>query len=89
LERGVHPYRGVGGTRAARDETDAGAARQFALGLGHESRPTLLSAGHKSELIAVQVKAIEHRQITLTGHPESMGDALGQEAFNKQVASNF
>jgi hypothetical protein len=48
-----------------------------------------LSAGHKGELIAVQVQAIKHRQITFTGHSESMGNALGQEAFNKQVASNF
>jgi hypothetical protein len=48
-----------------------------------------LSAGHKGELIAVEVKAIEHRQITFTGHPESMGNALGQKAFNEQVASNF
>jgi hypothetical protein len=35
------------------------------------------------------VKAIEHRQITLTGYPERMSDALGQKAFNEQVASNF
>jgi hypothetical protein len=48
-----------------------------------------LAAGHKSEFISVQVKAIEHRQITFTGYPESMGNALGQEAFDKQVASNF
>ena len=89
LECGVHPNRGVGSPRAARDKADARAASQLALSLGHEGRPTLLAAGHKSELIAVQVKAIEHRQVTLTGHPESMGNALGQEAFNKQVASNF
>ncbi len=85
----MHPNRGVGGTRAARDETDARATGQLALGLGHESRPTLLAAGHKGELIAVQVEAIEHRQIALTGHAERMGDALGQKAFNEQVASNF
>jgi hypothetical protein len=48
-----------------------------------------LAAGHESELVTVQVKAIEHRQVTLSGYPESMGDALGQKAFNKQVASNF
>jgi hypothetical protein len=59
------------------------------LGFGHEGSPALLAAGHKSELVAVKMKAIEHRQVTLSGHPESMGDALGQKAFNKQVASNF
>jgi hypothetical protein len=48
-----------------------------------------LAAGHKRELIAVQVKAVQHRQIALTGHAERMGNALGQEAFNEQVASNF
>jgi hypothetical protein len=40
-------------------------------------------------LIAVQVKAIQHGQITLPWHAEGMGDTLGQKAFNKQVASNF
>ena len=89
LESGVHPNRGVGRPRATRDKADAGAASELALGLGHEGRPTLLAAGHESELIAVQVKAVQHRQITFSGHPESMGNALGQEAFNKQVASNF
>jgi hypothetical protein len=59
------------------------------LGFGHESCATLLSAGHKLDAVAVQVEAIEHRQITFTGHAKSMGDALGQKAFNKQVASNF
>jgi hypothetical protein len=59
------------------------------LGFGHEGGPTLLAAGYESDLVTVQVKAIEHRQVTLSGHPESMGDALGQKAFNKQVASNF
>jgi hypothetical protein len=40
-------------------------------------------------MVTVQVKAIEHRQVAFSGHPEGMGDALGQKAFNKQVASNF
>jgi hypothetical protein len=35
------------------------------------------------------VKTIENSQVTLTRHSESMGDALGQKAFNKQVAGNF
>jgi hypothetical protein len=48
-----------------------------------------LAAGHESELIAVQVKAIKHRQIALTRHAECVGNALGQKAFNEQVASNF
>jgi hypothetical protein len=59
------------------------------LGLSHEGSTALLTAGHKRELVAVQVKAIEYGQVTLTRHPESMGDALGQKAFNKQVAGNF
>jgi hypothetical protein len=59
------------------------------LSLGHEGRPTLLSASDKSELIAVQVKAIEHTQITLPRYSKRMGDALSQKAFNKQMASNF
>jgi hypothetical protein len=62
---------------------------ELALGLGHEGCATLLSAGHKLDAVAVQVKTIQHRQITFSGHAKSMGDALGQKAFNEQVASNF
>ena len=73
----------------ARDETDTWAARQLALGLGHESRPTLLPADHKADRVAVQMKAIQHRQIAFAGDAKRMGNALGQKAFNEQVASNF
>jgi hypothetical protein len=37
----------------------------------------------------VQVKAVENGQITLTGDAKSMGNTLGQKAFDEQVASNF
>jgi hypothetical protein len=35
------------------------------------------------------MKTIQHRQIAFARHPESMSNALGQKAFNKQVASDF
>jgi hypothetical protein len=59
------------------------------LGFGHEGSAPFLSAGDKLDAVAVQVKTIQYRQITFSGHAKSMGDALGQKAFNKQVASNF
>ena len=59
------------------------------MGFGHERSTAFLSASHKLDAVSVQVKAIEHSQIAFTGHTKSMGNALGQEAFNEQVASNF
>jgi hypothetical protein len=40
-------------------------------------------------LVAVQVKAIQHRQITLPGHAESMGNALGQEGIQQAGGQQF
>ena len=85
----MHANRCIGGTRSAGHKTNAWTTRELPLSLGHEGRATFLSAGHKLDGLAVQMKAIQHRQITFTGHAKSMGNALGQEAFNEQVASNF
>ena len=89
LESGMHANGCVGGTRSTGHKANARSPCEFALRLGHESRPPLLPTGHKLNAVAVQVKAIQHRQITFTGNAKSMGNALGQEAFNEQVAGNF
>ena len=79
---------GIGGTRPTCHKTHAWAASQFAVSLGHERGPTLLTAGDESQTITVTVQAVEHGQVTLARNTKGMGDALGQEAFDKEVASD-
>jgi outer membrane protein OmpA-like peptidoglycan-associated protein len=55
------------------------------VGLGHESRAALLPAGDETNALAPRLQAIEDGQITLSGHAEAMGNALGNQAVNKKV----
>ena len=89
LERGMHPNRRVGGTRPARHKTHTRSPGQFAVRLGHECRPTLLPVDHKRDLVRMQVKTVQYRQITFARHAEGMGYTLGKQAFDQQVAANF
>lgn len=41
---------------------------------------------HEADLVRVGVEAIEHGEETLARHTKGMGDALGQKAFDKQLA---
>ena len=59
------------------------------MGLGHESRAALLAVDDELDLIPVEVKAVQHRQITLARHPKRVRDSLGHKALHQQVASNF
>ncbi|MCY1380625.1 hypothetical protein D9M69_684660 [compost metagenome] len=77
---------GVGGARAARHETHARPASQLALGFGHESRAAFLPVGDEADTLGVGVKAIEHGEVTFTGDTEGVGHALGNQAFNEQMA---
>jgi hypothetical protein len=85
----VHTNRRIGCARATGDKTNAWTPREFALRFGHEGGPALLAANDKLDLLSVQVKAVQRSQVTFTRNTERMGNALGQKAFNKQVASNF
>ena len=89
LESGVHADRGVGGAGAARDKAHPRSAGQAALGFGHEGRPTLLAASDELDAVAVQMKTVEHGQVAFAWHAKRMGNALGQEAFDKQVAGKW
>ena len=88
LERRVHTNGRVGRAWPTGDKTHAWAPGQFAVGLGHEGRPALLAAGDEAQTVLVLVQAVEHSQITLARHAKRMGNALGQEAFDKEVARN-
>jgi hypothetical protein len=88
LECGVQADGSVGGTGAARHETHAGAAGELALRFGHESRTALLPVGDETDTLGMRVKAVEHGKVTFARDTEGMGHALGDEAFDEQVASD-
>ena len=64
----------VGGAGAARDETDAGAARGLAMGFGHHRRAAFAAAD--DDLDAAVLEGIQHRQIGFARHAEDAGYTL-------------
>ncbi len=56
------------------------------MGLGHESGTALLPVDHKLDLVAVEVKAVQHRQITFAGDTKGVGHALFDQTLDQQVA---
>ena len=75
----------IGGARPAGHETHARPAAELALRFGHEGRAALLTAGDETDLVAVFVKAVERREITLTGHAEHGRDALLDQRLDEHV----
>jgi hypothetical protein len=86
LKCSVHANAGVGGAGPAGDKTDAGPPAQLALGLGHEGRTTLLTAGDEADVVPVFMKAIQHRQIALAGHAKAGVHALCHQGLHESVA---
>ena len=86
LKRGVHANGCVGGTRPPGHKTHAGPAGEFALGFGHKGRPALLAVHHKTDLLTVGMKTIQHRQIAFAGYAKGVGDALFDQALHQQMA---
>ena len=56
--------------------------------LSHEGGAALLAADDELDGFAVLVEAVQHRQIAFARHAEGMGDALGQKAFDKNMAGD-
>ncbi len=87
LERGVDADRGVGGTRAARHEADAGPARHLAVGLRHVGGAAFLPADDEPDLVAGVVQGIERGQIAFPGHAESGIDAVDLERVDQDLTA--
>ena len=83
LVGGVDPYRGVGGTRAAGHEADAGSSGEPGPSFGHVGRAAFVATGHEPEAVPDVVKSVQHGQVALTWHPEGRVDALGQQAVDQ------
>ncbi len=83
LVRGVHADRGVGRAGAARDEADAGAAGQLAVGLRHVGGAAFLAADDELDFLARVVQRVEHREIALAGHAERDVHAMDLERIDE------
>ena len=79
LMRVVQAYGRVAGAGATRDKTDAGFARQFAVGVGHVGGAAFLTADHEFELVLYIVQCIQHREIGFAGYTETDVGAVQQQ----------
>ena len=69
-------------------ETHARAAGQPRMGIGHEGGAAFLAVDHEPDPVGMGVKPVQHREITLARHAERVRHALGQQAFDQQMASD-
>ena len=83
----VNADRGVGRTRAARHERNAGLAGQFRVCLGHEGGAGLVPIDDQLDHLARVVQRVEHRQETFAGHGEGVIDALDQQLIDEQAGA--
>ncbi len=84
---GVHADGCVGGAGAARDEADAGLARQLAVRLGHIGRAALLAADNGFHRVAPRVQGVDAGQEALAGHHENPAHAKGLQLRNQGFAA--
>jgi hypothetical protein len=80
---------GVGGTGPPRYKTNARAARQTPLSIGHEGCPTLLAACNEFNVTLIFVKTIEHGQIAFPRNAKCVRDALGNQTFDQEMAADL
>ena len=85
LHRDVDAGRGVRGARPARDEADAGAAGELAVGLRHHRRAALLAADRDGDRGVVQ--RVEHGEVALARHAEEMVDAVHDELVDEDLSA--
>ena len=63
-----------------------GPAAQLALRLGHERRAAFLAAADEADVLAVLVKAVEHREDSFRRARRSGVDALRDQGLDQGVA---
>src|SRR5215831_113424 len=84
---GVDADCSVGRTRSARDEDDAGTARELAVRLAHVGGASLLPADDEPQALAHVVERVEDRQVTLARDAEGEVDALSKEIVDEDAAA--
>ena len=85
LERDVQPRRPVRRAGRARDEADAGAARELAVGLRHHRGSALLPRRDEADRAVRAVQRVEHREVALAGDAEHEVDALRAQAVDQHL----
>ena len=81
----MHADAGVGGAGAPRAENDAGAAGQFAVGVGHVGGTTLLPADDEAHAVAALIETLKHRQVALTGHAKGDVDTVADQRIDQDL----
>ncbi len=87
LHRDVNTGRGVGGTGAAGDETDAGLSGQSALAVGHHRGAAFLSADDGLDRRIVQ--RVQHGEIAFAGNAENTLYVVGFQRLDNQLSAGF
>jgi hypothetical protein len=80
----MHAGRGIGRSRPACHEADAGPARELALGLSHH-RGAALAADGDGDVGVMQ--SVENGQVALTGYAEQRLDTMGDELAHQDLAA--
>ena len=83
LEGGVHAVGGVRRSRPARDQADARAAGELAVGLGHVRRAALVARDDQAQRRVVQ--RVEHRQVALAGDAEGQVGPVQHELVDQDL----
>ena len=87
LEAGMQSDAGIGGTRTARDEGDAGLAGELAVGLGHVGRPAFLAADDEAHGVALGVERVERRQVAFARHAEDRIGAVNAQLVDQDLSA--
>ena len=76
---------GVGGTRPAGDEGDAGLAGQLAVGLRHVGGAAFLTADDVSDRVALRIERIEGSEIAFARHAEDRVGAVDAQLIDQDL----
>src|SRR3569623_2015886 len=85
LHRGMHADARMRGARPARDEADAGAAGQLAVGFGHVGGRAFMSGDYDADVGIDQ--RVEHFQIAFAWHAEYGVHAVNAQRFDQYPAA--
>ena len=87
LHGGVNADRCIGCPWPARNETQAGLARQLAPGRRHIGSPALLPAKHEIKGVGVVDHRVENGKIGFTRHPEAARRAKRHKTVHEKLAA--
>src|SRR5689334_7058528 len=84
----MHANTCIAGAGSPRDEADAGAAGELAVGICHISGAAFLAAYDQPDFAAHVVKRIKHRKEAFSGHREDRVRAMNPELIDHKLAAS-